>query len=164
MSRRSQLGILLEVFIMILILVLFTFFWSGYSQSTFLAGLFKVDDSAITHSCSNIITLVVGTDYIKSTVGTYSEAVNSLFSYLGFATRPEPIPNALYFYTKIRAYFPSLQNIYIKTETSTSTGTVTQYPTTGTPIAGSLRKATCTFPLYSTNRTITEQVSMDVYI
>ncbi len=108
--RRSQIGMLLETFILLLIVILFTLFWGNMSKNAFLAGLFKVDDSSLNHTCSAMAPLILGTNYVMNSIppsGQAAAVVNGVYDYLGYET--PSVPDAKYFYDRAINYFPELK-------------------------------------------------------
>lgn len=161
-KKSQQVGLLLEIFLVIIILILFIFFWSSYSRTTFLAGIFKIDDAALRHSCSNLAPVLVGSNYIVSTTDR-TKAVDGLLNYLGYEGEMISFPDAEYFYQKIRIYFPELQNrVFIKV--TSSTGEVYEKNMLSPNLLGIYKIASCDFPLYSTNKSLTAVLHIEVNV
>ncbi len=182
MSRKSQVGLLLEVFILLLILILFTMFWGNFSKNSFIAGLLKVDDSSMTHTCSSMAPVILGTDYIMSTAvseGVGASVVNSFYDYLGFSGS-QPFPDAEFFYNRAVKYFPDLRNRVGVSITFDSgvvpDGFVSVFPKNLGKLSelGRLLSSlnpdmafsmtSCEFPLYSVNESIKARMKLVVYI
>jgi len=169
-NRRGQTGMLLEVFLLILILVLFTMFWGSYSRMTFLAGLLKIDDETYQHTCSNMVQVIIGSDYIIKVEGG-EEVYDDLKAYLGFGDLRTSVPDAEFFYNKIIAHFPELQGGVGVTVTPS-------YPqedfvqSAGIHVPGaiislffqSFKSVSCEFPLYSTDDELTAIVELEVLV
>jgi len=83
-------------------------FWNSFSRMTFLAGLLQLDDESFKHTCSNMIQVVIGTDYIIS-FEEGEEVTQELIDYLGFIGGKSQVPDANHFYSKTIRQFPSLE-------------------------------------------------------
>ncbi|MFA5406497.1 MAG: hypothetical protein WC307_04030 [Candidatus Nanoarchaeia archaeon] len=165
-NRLGQSGMLLEVFILILILVLFTFFWNGFSRNIFLAGLLLIDDSSIRHSCSNMLPVIVGNNYITGSPDS-NELSIGLLDYLGSSVEPQVIPSASFFYARINRLFPGLNGkvriSVISADDSSSAGLAAP-DFLETLSAGRFKSSSCELPLYSINASVMAVVRMDVLI
>ncbi|HLE05973.1 MAG TPA: hypothetical protein VI790_01340 [Candidatus Nanoarchaeia archaeon] len=168
MNRKSQqLGMAFEVFLLILILILFTMFWSGFARSTFLAGILKIDDSVMKHSCVNMLPVLIGTDYIKSTDVGDSASVNLLLDYLKFEGDVEAFNNATFFYEKITNLFPTLKGkvgVTIVTTEGTSVGGIHGAGVNLARRLELLKSTRCEFPLYSINPNYNAIIILEVYV
>lgn len=170
LSRAGQTGILLEVFILVLILILFTMFWSPFYRTTFLAGLLAIDDRSFEHTCANMVQVVIGTDYIINYEG--GEVVTqSLVDYLGFSGLSSQVPDAKYFYDKILSSFPALEGrVGVRVIPSMAQGegfdAVEGFTCNEATVffTQAYRCATCEFPLYSLDDELTGLVVMEVLI
>lgn len=60
------MGILSEIFLLILILSIFVLFWNYYSKNTFLVGLLAVRDAEVRHTCASLLFPLVSDEYIRS--------------------------------------------------------------------------------------------------
>src|SRR6056297_647224 len=90
---KGQLGVLSEVFLLVLILSIFVLFWNFYTRSNFLVGLLKVQSTEAVHTCSQILFPLVSTEYIKSTTTDELTTVDYFKDYLGMSesvTYPSP--------------------------------------------------------------------------
>jgi len=176
-NRRGQSGLLLEVFLLILILVLFTMFWGFYARSTFIAGLLDIDDRSYHHTCSNMVQVIIGTDYIIDVQGE-GEPFKVLVDYLDFDVVQTQVPDANYFYAKIAERFPDLTGANQQTgrvgvtvipSFSQGPGFVDHAgiscPSSIVALLGiDLRCSRCEFPLYSTNEDLTARVVLEVLV
>ena len=175
--KRSQVGMLLETFILLLVVILFTLFWGNMSKNAFVAGLFKVDDSSLNHTCSAMAPAIVGTDYIMNNIppsGEVAEVVNGVYNYLGY--KPDcPIPDAKYFYERTTRYFPELENrtgIKIKVIRGNlpdnfiyEWGYVPKGNSFLLSLLGKRLSLTkCSFPLYSVNETLEAVIDLYIYV
>jgi len=167
MNRVGQAGILLEVFILILILVMFTFFWNGFSRNIFLAGLLLVDDSSVRHSCSNMLPVVVGNNYITNSPAVDSAVATGLLDYLGSSAEPTSIADASFFYSRVSSLFPSMRNnirITVVSGSGRSSSGLSSTSLIESLSAGQVKSSSCSMPLYSLNDSVTAIVTMDVII
>jgi hypothetical protein len=171
MSRRTQTGLLLEVFMLILILVLFLMFWGSYSKSTFLAGFLSIDDSAFKHTCSNMVQVLVGSDYIINFQGG-EDVYYEIVAYLKMDPSKNRVPDATYFYNKIIHSFPDLEGrigVTVQPTAELEPGFVRQRgqrcPALLRAFLGeSLKCAVCEFPLYSTDEDLSAIVILEVLL
>ena len=170
-NRAGQSGILLEIFLLILILVLFTMFWNSFSRMTFLAGLLQIDDESFKHTCSNMVQVIIGTDYIIS-FEEGEKATQELIDYLGFAGDKNQVPDANHFYSKVVSQFPSLEGrVGVTVIPSYPQGEGFVGHAGPAPIGGltslfieSFKSTTCEFPLYSINASLTAKLILEVLI
>ncbi len=147
---------------MIFILVLFTLFWRSYSRGVFLAGLFNVDELAVKHSCSNMIPVIVGTEYVVS-----SSTTSSLSDYLG-VSGGSSLPTAQSLMSKVEELFPDLIGrigIIVtpigvdlpETRAGLSDGDVNYLLMKGFLVTN------CNFLMYSVNDSVTASVKLIIY-
>lgn len=105
--RKAQMGILSEVFLLILLLVIFILFWNFYSQNTFAVGLLKVNDNEANHTCASFLFPLVSDEYVSSARDEELSTVREFREFLGVEeSRGYPSPN--YLLDKIKLRFPEL--------------------------------------------------------
>jgi hypothetical protein len=176
-SKKGQSGVLLEIFLLILILVLFLLFWNSFARITFLAGMLDIDDANFEYACSKMIQVVVGGNYIVNFKGgerTYEELVE----YLDLKGTKQRVPDAKFFYERTIYRFPELENrLQVMVEPyglsakelsvfQGSAGISCSAAASALSLVGGgdWRCAVCEFPLYSTDEDLEATVRLGVLI
>jgi len=155
--RKGQAGLIIESVLLVVMLVLLGLFWGSFSNNTFLAGIFKVNDARLRHYCSSFLPVLLGDEYIKTTREGSVQAVSFLNELLGIE-EPMLYPSATYLKNKIaELYGEEGKSLSLRSGFRVFNGTSTSREDVSIPIdlfallgitASRGQLAACSFPLY----------------
>ncbi|MBD3312750.1 hypothetical protein GF352_04840 [archaeon] len=165
MNNKSQMGILGEVFLLILILSIFVLFWNYYSQNTFLVGLLNVQEGEAKHTCSGLLFPLVSDEYIKSGDDNELAPIEYFKEFLEMSeVKPYPSPERLL--EKARNFYKGAGlRVNIRVYNGTEWVEVSASEAEFYQLLGSeLPTGTCSLPIYSLVPEYAGKVDMSVRI